>query len=288
MVNGKSVTSKSNSFGYIDVKRKWKNNDHVEITLPMGLHTESMPDNPDRISFLYGPVVLAAQLGDSIPDPVFGTPVLLTDNKNINDWLKPVKDEPLTFKMENVGRPFDAVLAPFYSTYNKYYSVYFDYFTNAGWAARKAEYEAEKKRQQEIEEQTIDNFRIGEMQPERDHNLIASEQSYIDIALGRTGREARRNNFFAFEMKVLPGVPNSLLLTYIGDDKNRKFDIVVDGAKLASVEWPGGTTGKFYDQEYKIPAEMLKGKSKITVRIEANYEKTAGRVFGARILKTKQ
>ena len=32
-------------------------------------------------------------------------------------------------------------------------------------------YEAEKKHAQEIEAQTIDNFRIGEMQPERDHNL---------------------------------------------------------------------------------------------------------------------
>ena len=31
---------------------------------------------------------------------------------------------------------------------------------------------------------------------------------------------------------------------------------------------------------------MIKGKEKITVRIEANYGKTAGRVFGARIINS--
>jgi len=286
-INGKAVQAKANSIGYIDIKRKWRNNDRIELILPMALHTESMPDNANRIAFLYGPVVLAAQLGDSIPDPVFGTPVLLTDDKNLNNWLKPVKDQPLTFTMQGVGKPFDATLKPFYSTYDKYYSVYFDYFTNTDWANRKAEYEAEKKRQQAIEEQTVDNFRIGEMQPERDHNLIATEQSYVGIALGRTGREARRNNYFSFEMKVQPEIANSILLTYIGDDKDRKFDILVEGVKIACVEWAGGTTGKFYDKEYSIPAELLKGKTKITVRIEANYNKTAGRVFGCRILKAK-
>ena len=87
-------------------------------------------------------------------------------------------------------------------------------------------------------------------------------------------------------MKIQPEVPNSLLLTYIGDDKGRKFDILVDGVKIAYVEWEGGTTGKFYDKEYSIPAELLKGKTKITIKIDACYDKTAGRVFGCRILKS--
>ena len=53
-------------------------------------------------------------------------------------------------------------------------------------------------------------------------------------------------------------------------------------------EWKGGTTGKFYDVEYKIPAELISHKTKITVRIEANYGKTAGRVFAVRIIKDEQ
>jgi uncharacterized protein len=184
-----------------------------------------------------------------------------------------------------VGKPFDVKLAPFYKTYDQYYSVYWDYFTNADWAARQEEYEAEKKKQKELDDKTIDNFRIGEMQPERDHNLVATEKSYVSDALGRMGREARGGNNFVFEMKVDESVMNTLLLTYIGDDRGRKFDVLVDGVKIATVDWNGGRTGKFYDVEYPIPAELIKGKSKITVKIDAPYNRTAGRVFGVRIIK---
>lgn len=209
---------------------------------------------------------MAGQLGKQMPDPVYGTPVLLTDNKNVNDWIKPTA-QPLQFEMKGVGKPFDVTLVPFYKAYDQFYSVYWDYFTTADWSARQAEYEAEKKRAKEIEEKTIDNFRIGEMQPERDHNLKASERSYVSDAIGRMGREARRDNYFSFEMKVKNVIGNNLLLTYIGDDKDRKFDIVVDDVKIATEDWKGGKTGKFYDVEYKIPDELVKGKEKITVRV---------------------
>ena len=284
-VNGESVKITPNASGYLAINRKWKNKDKIEITLPMDLHIESMPDNADRIAFLYGPIVLAADLGDSLPDPVLGTPVLLTDNRNIKDWLKPVDLKTLTFETKGIGQPEDITLKPFYTLYNKYYSVYFDFFTKAGWLVRQAEYEADKRRQQLIEERTIDYFRIGEMQPERDHNLVATEKSYVDIALGRTGREARRDNNFAYTMKVNPHAANILLLTYIGDDKDRKFDVLVDEVKIAYVEWNGGTTGKFYDKEYVIPADIIGNKTSVTIKIDANHGRTAGRIFGSRILE---
>jgi hypothetical protein len=77
------------------------------------------------------------------------------------------------------------------------------------------------------------------------------------------------------------------LLTYIGDDKDRKFDLLVDGVKIAYVEWNGGATGKFYSLEYSIPAELIGNKTIITVKIDANHGRTAGRIFGCRILKSE-
>jgi uncharacterized protein len=283
-VNGKMVEYVYDEAGYIMIKRKFAMNDVLELSLPMELYTEAMPDNPNRIAFKYGPLVLAGLLGKERPDPLYGTPVLLTGNRNARQWLRST-DNALRFETRGVGKPFDVTLVPFYQAYDQYYSVYWDYFTPEEWTKLQGEYEAEKKRAKEIEERTIDNFRVGEMQPERDHNLKASERSYVDDALGRKGREARANNYFSFEMKIEPGKSSSLLLTYIGDDKDRKFDVLIDGTKLATVEWKGGRTGKFYDMEYPIPAELLKDKTKITVRIEANYGKTAGRIFGARIIK---
>lgn len=282
-VNNIAVKTEIDVAGYLSATRVWKNADVITVDLEMNLYTEAMPDNPNRIAFKYGPLVLAGLLGKEKPDPVIGVPVLLTSNRNVNDWMQPTSS--LQFQMKNVGKPFDVKLIPFYQTYDQYYSVYWDYFTPDEFAKLQADYEAEKKRVQEIENRTIDNFRVGEMQPERDHNLKATERSYVSDAMDRMGREARSNNSFEFEMKVDASTKNSLLMTYIGDDRDRVFDILVDTVKLVTVEWKGGKTGKFYDIEYKLPASMVNGKTKITVKIDANHGKTAGRIFGVRTIK---
>ena len=285
--NGKTISYTYDEYGYILLKEQFQMNDHLEISAPMSLYTESMPDNPNRIAFKYGPIVLAGLLGKERPDPVIGTPVLLTSNRSVEDWVRSGKSS-IQFETKGVGKPFDITLVPFYQIYDQYYSVYWDYFNQEEWVNLQADYEKEKKRLQAIEERTIDNFRIGEMQPERNHNMKASEQSYVDDALGRKGREARRNNFFSFEMNVEQDIASNLLLTYIGDDKDRKWDLLLDGEKVQTIEWPGGKTGTFYDFEYPLPEGLLKGKKRITIRVEANYGKTAGRIFGARIVRSKK
>lgn len=284
-VNGKAVKDAKEENGYLVINRKWNNLDKIDVNFPMALYSEPMPDNPNRIALLYGPVVLAGQLGDTMPDPVYGTPVLLTDNHDVNSWAKQNGSNPLVFNLKNVGKPFDVTLQPFYATYNRYYNVYWDYFTNEEWTSREKEYEAEKKRAQEIERATIDVMRLGEMQPERDHNLQASEKSYTGDALGRTSREARDGGFFSFDMKVDPSVPNAVLATYIGDDKRGSFEIFVDDVKVGSQELTGGAIGKFYDVEYPIPASLIAGKTKVVVKFQGLPGKTAGRVFGCRIIR---
>ena len=284
-VNGKTINAQKDSAGYLVINKKWNNKDKIEVSFPMSLYTESMPDNKDRVAMLYGPLVLAGNLGDTMPDPVYGTPVLLTDNRNVSDWAMQDKAEPLLFHMTGVGKPFDVTLSPFYKNTDNYYSVYWDFFTSKDWTARQADYEAEKQHQKEVEGKTIDIMRLGEMQPERDHNLKASEQSYAGDAFGRTGREVRKDGFFSFDMKVQPGVANALLCTYLGDDKNRSFDILVNDNVIASEELTGGTTGKFYDKVYDIPAQLIAGKTKVVVRIQSTHGKTAGRLFGCRTIR---
>ncbi|MES2776934.1 MAG: beta-L-arabinofuranosidase domain-containing protein [Bacteroidota bacterium] len=287
-VNGKLVIPVKDTTGYLSISRKWRKGDVVDAGFPMHLYTEAMPDNADRVAVMYGPLVLAGNLGTTQPDPVYGTPVLLTDNHDVRTWAVPDSSRPLVFHSRNTAKPFDVELSPFYKNTDNYYSVYWDYFTSAAWAARQAEYEAEKKHQQEIETQTIDIMRLGEMQPERDHRLRASDNSYTSDAFGRTGREARSPGFFSFHIKVQQGVPNTLLCTYIGDDKNRSFDILIDSVKIASVELKGGATGKFFDVEYPIPAALIEGKTSVEVMVQSTNGKTAGRMFGCRVIRTMQ
>lgn len=284
-VNGKSVKPELGDDGYYVIRRSWKNGDRLVLSYDMQLHTESMPDNVDRIAILYGPVVMAGKLGTTMPDPVSGVPVLLTSTRDARQWTSPVAQQDLEFKINEVGMPYSPTLVPFYQVVDDYYNVYWDYFTPQDWEKRKQDYEAEKKRVADIEQKTVDNFRIGEMQPERDHELKATEKSYTDVELGRPGREVRAGGWFSFKMKLDSSKQNQLLLTYIGDDKDRKFDIIVNDNKIATVDWQGGETGKFYDHIYPIPLNIAAKLTEVNVRIEANYGKTAGRIFGCRIIR---
>ncbi|MDD3779381.1 MAG: glycoside hydrolase family 127 protein [Proteiniphilum sp.] len=69
-VNGKAVPAAAKD-GYVPVSRRWKKGDKVEVTLPMEIRTEQLPDHSHYYSFLYGPLVLAAQTGIEDQDGLF-------------------------------------------------------------------------------------------------------------------------------------------------------------------------------------------------------------------------
>ena len=273
--------------GYMVIRKTWSDDDRIDVEFKMTLYAEAMPDNPDRIALMYGPIVLAGRLGKPMPDPVLGIPVVMTSEKDPAKWVTTVSRESLTFKMDGVGKPQDVVLEPFYKVYDEHYSVYWDRFTPAQYEARQKEYQAQKEKEALIEKRTIDLFRLGEMQPERDHQLEASEKSYVSDALGRNGREARSGAWFSFTMKVEPEKKQSLLCTYFGDDKDRSFEILIDDTTLVNVDWKGGKNGQFYDVEYSISPELLKNKNTIRVKVLANKGRTAGRIFAVRTLKNQ-
>jgi DUF1680 family protein len=171
-VNGRpeTVTAKPGSF--IEIKRTWKTGDRVELTIPMSLRWETMPDNPHRVAVLYGPAVLAGDLGaDDETTSVTLEPALLTDDRQPSDWLKPIANEPLTFRTTSTGKPNDVTLYPFYRMHHKRYAVYWDLLNDQQWVAREANYKKELERVRKLEALTIDFVQPGETKIENEHNL---------------------------------------------------------------------------------------------------------------------
>ncbi|MBN1126523.1 MAG: glycoside hydrolase family 127 protein [Sedimentisphaerales bacterium] len=284
-INGQTQQVSSKSQEYIPLKRTWVSGDSIEIHIPMTLRLETMPDNTDRIVFMYGPLVLAGEFGDRRPEP--WVPVLMAQDRNPSRWIKPVPGDLIRFKTEGVGRPDDFTLIPFYRMHHQWYSVYFDLFTEQQWTQRKTKYEAEQKRLRELEARTVDFVQPGEMQPERDHNF-QGETTYAGSHQNRKWRDARNGGWFSFDLKVIDDQPIDLVCTYWGDDAgNREFDLLVDGKLLATQVLNRDAPGEFFDMTYALPKELLEGKEKITLRFQAHEGKTAGGVFGCRILKRK-
>ena len=111
--------------------------------------------------------------------------------------------------------------------------------------------------------------------------------SYPVAYRGRQGRDARTGSWFDFTMKVKDG-PLLLQATYWGGERDRDFDILVDGQKIAT-QHLGETDapGKFFDVTYKLPEALTKGKKSVHVRFVPHDRNTAGPVFGVVLLTAK-
>jgi hypothetical protein len=62
-VNGTAAPLESRPGSFAELAREWKDGDTVEVRLPMRLRFEPFADDPSRGAFVYGPIVLAADLG---------------------------------------------------------------------------------------------------------------------------------------------------------------------------------------------------------------------------------
>ena len=136
----------------------------------------------------------------------------------------------------------------------------------------------------DLQARTIDQVTIGQMQPERDHNLKSERNDVRDVN-GHNFRTAMPSGYFEFEMKVSPDKQNTLVMTYWGNERLRPdFSILLDGTELVKEDLHGRAMNKFYDVEYAIPVELSRGKSKIVIRVQPHEGHTGPSVSGARVV----
>ena len=284
-INGVLQSILPDTAGYLVVNRKWKNNDHIELTLAERVYTEAMPDNSNRKAIFYGPVLLAGVLGETEPDPLKGIPVFVTSETDPNKWLKMVDRTQSSFMTSNTARPSEVKLIPFNRTKNQYYSVYWDVFTPQEWAVQQKIYDEQKKKQQEMELKTVDLLRIGEMQPERDHN-VGGENIITGEDHQKKWRATEGEGNFSFQMKTDQNTRNTLINTYWGtENRGRIFDILIDGVKLTTVDLNQYKESRFYDISYPIPAELTKGKENVTIKFVSKPGNGVGPFYGCRIIR---
>lgn len=273
---------------FVNIDRKWETGDKIEVTIPFTLRVEPMPDNQNRIAIFNGPVVLAGDLGP-VPDPkstdLQYVPILMTKDTDPANWLIPVDGEFNSFAISDVAYPRKVELSPFYRTHDRHYTIFWDTYTDEEWKAYRAEYALEQERKIELEQRTIDLFRIGEMQPEREHNF-QDKDTWVEEYRSRKARTADRGGWFSFDMAVKDDGPLSLSVEYWGGYSGSKtFDILVENQKIATENITNKAPGKFIDVSYKLPGDLLKKKEKVEVKFVPHEGHRAGPVFTVRIIR---
>ncbi len=299
-INGTAVKNLPKPGSYVELRRTWKTGDVIALTLPKALRLDLMPDNPRTAAIMWGPLVLAGDLG---PEPPRGSargttpdgaatvydastmpraPGLVGAERPISEWLRPVAGKPGTFRSDGVARDRNVDLVPFYQLHRRTYAASWDLFTPREYDKHLADLAAERERQRKLEQATVAFVAPGDQQAERDVNQQGEDSSIVRVE-GRPGRRAGK--WFSYDVTVDPSKPTTLVVTYHSDTRRMKtFEILVDGQRVGEQTIPENSVSRFFDAEYPISPELVRGKPKVTVRFQAATGEV-GPVFGVRIIR---
>ena len=177
----------------------------------------------------------------------------------------------------------DVELVPFHQLRRRTYAAYWDVLTPAEYAGRMKEIAAERDRVRTLEAATLAFVPAGDNDGEKPFNM-RGEDTTIVRADGRPGR--RSGKWFSYDVPLPPGTPIALVVTYNSDNRRaRSFEVGVDGRRLAEESQPQSSVSRFFDVEYKLPADLVAGKSTLTVRFQATNSNEVAPVFGVRVVK---
>ena len=282
---------------YVPIERMWRAGDVIALKIPKTLRLEPTPDDRTVSAIMWGPLVLAADLGARREkpdgDPAIAAPALVADERPIADWLKPAVDHAGDFRATGVARqlaspndaPGDVKVAPFYRTHGRTYSVYFDVLTHHEFDAKVAARGAERERQRQVEASTVAFVQPGRPVDEQTFNYRSEPPRPVARTGERTGRGGP--GAFSFDLPVEASGAQFLVVTYhndLGLPVLADFDIQVDGALLARYEPNQSATG-FWDATYALPRAALAARSKVTMRFVAAPDSRIAPVYGIRITR---
>lgn len=298
-INGNKQNVNARPSSYISLERKWKDGDRIDIDMPMSLHLHRMPDDKSVAAIMYGPLVLAAELGSaevtdskmygrySTGEEQIDIPVIVALGKDVSEWVKPLAGAPLKFHTVGAGRPYDVTLIPFHKLFGQRYAIYWKLYNEEGWEDYKEKLERKRAVEQERQARMIDLVKTNNRESERGHNFQGENVSrgrYSD----RGWIQANPGGWFSYRLKVLADKSVVLMCTYWGADVGqREFDILLDGKKIATQKIHELSPGQFVDIKYEIPRELTEGKEFVTVKFQPHPGNTAGGIFGIAMLKAK-
>src|SRR6185369_14749211 len=79
-VNGHRRLISQTAGRYVDLERTWREGDVVELRLPMERRLEPLPNAPNRVAVMHGPLVLAARLGTAGLSP--GADIIVNERES--------------------------------------------------------------------------------------------------------------------------------------------------------------------------------------------------------------
>jgi DUF1680 family protein len=290
-VNG-TLTALPKPGSYVEIKRVWRTGDTVSLTLPKSVWLDRLEDNPKRAAILWGPLVLAGDLGaaparERGPEgemrQQFDAPPLVTE-RDVLTSLQPVADRPGTFRMTNLGAAIE--FAPFYKLHRRTYTAYWDILTPTEHKTRLTERAAEEQRQRALEAASVGFVSAGDAKAEKAFNQ-QGEETTIVRAEGRPGRRSAK--WFSYDVPVEATATMTLVVTYNSDNRRaRSFEIHADGQRISEQALAQSSVSRFFDAQYPLPVDVTRGKRTVTIRFQATGGNEVAPVFAVRTIRSSR
>ena len=306
---GKDYALGAKPSSYIEIERKWKKGDVIEISMPMAITVEELPNMPNYIAIMRGPILMGARMGTHRLDglvaddgrwahiahgplvSLFDTPFLIGERNEIISKLQnmqPVDGKPMHFRVPELfdGKFKDLELEPFYQIHDSRYMIYWLSMSKGEYNEYLQSTQNSEKQKLELDARTVDAVATAEQQPEVDHEM-KSERSQRGYFQSEGWRDATNGGYFSYNMDTKGEEKLKLMVRYWGNEYgNRTFDILIDDKLLTSEKIVGKWNREaFVNAEYEIPSEWLKGKQVINVRFQSKPGTVAGGVFYVRLIK---
>ena len=306
-VNGKAVDIIGGPSSYVTIDRQWKKGDVVEVNFPMHNSVKYLPNVPQYIALMHGPILLGMKTGTEdlahlVADdsrfgqyasgkklPINEAPILINDNIDaIAEQIIPINGKPLHFVLETkMENGISGILQPFFEIHDSRYMIYWLALTGKTHKDYLERLAREEQERQALEARTVDKVQPGEQQPETDHKMETDRSN-----TGNTNdiffRDARNGHYFSYLMQTGGETDLTLRLTFWGQDEWRtcEFDIMIDDQLMCSInnthKW---RTSQFKTEDYPIPADLLKGKKQVRIKFVAKQGKQVGEIYGIRLIK---
>lgn len=288
-VNGEIYLHNNEPSSFVTITRTWQQGDTIELVMPMTLRVEKMNDNPNRIAFMSGPLVLAGDLGpineEGQSKDLLFTPVLVTDHPTITNYLHPDTEKNHQYGMKEIGYPRNVELYPFYLMHDRSTTVYWDVFSLKEWEKTEHAYKTSLEKERELQQKTVDFFQPGEMQPERDHDF-EGEHVGLGVESNRKYRDTWPSGYFSFSLMVDSESTQALVVMYTKEIETKKsFDLSIDGHLLKDGLLELEEMNKFVLVRYEIPLSITENKTSVRIQFKAHEGCKVPKVFAVRMIK---
>lgn len=257
------------------IHRVWEGTTTVSIRLSTEVRAENLPDGSAWVSFLYGPVVLAAREGNAGLEsfeasdermghvasgrqvPLSNTPVVSANQPADAVVLKNREALSAELTATQDGSPVQVRLEPFAGIHDERYTVYWP--TGPVPEVRTAKLAALDADAADTEA-ILDAVTAGEQQPEADH-FLAGEGTRAGGQDGLHWRSA--TGWFSYILKD-PGTEAVCLRVKVRQEPGRRQRLTLNGSPLTNILRSEITDGHGVT-DYAIPAEARIAESKTLV-----------------------